>query len=182
VNRVPEHDLCSGIRMGDHAAPRLAGFDYVGLYRYSLTICTYRRVPWFTEGSIVVPARTQLLHIMQKYRFDVIAYCFMPDHAHVLLEAQAASCALKPPVQRWKQVTGFAHRREHEPRLWQTGYYDHVLRDDADVLAAAAYIVANPIRGGLAQSILNYPHVGSTRYSMVELAEAIQVRRCTRNG
>jgi len=66
--------------------------------------------------------------------------------------------------------------------LWQTGYYDHILRDEADVLSAAAYIVANPIRARLAQSIFDYPYLGSDRYTLEQLAEAIQMGRCHWNG
>ena len=35
--------------------------------------------------------------------------------------------------------------------------YDHALRADEDVLAAARYIVANPLRAGLVGSIRDYP-------------------------
>ena len=168
--------------MGHHAAPRLAAFDSVGLHRYSLTFCTLGRLPWFEEPSNVQHGRTLLMSIMGKHRFSVPAYCFMPDHAHVLLSAEAESCALVPAVHCWKQATGYAHKRAHSRRLWQTGFYDHVLRADADALATAAYIVGNPVRAGLAKSVLEYPHCGSSLYSLSALADAIQSGRCRKHG
>jgi REP element-mobilizing transposase RayT len=168
--------------MGYHAAPRLHGFDYVGLHRYSITCCTFKRRPWFSEESVVEPVRAQLLAIMSDHTFGIIAYCFMPDHVHALLDAKAERCARKPAMQRWKQACGYAHKRGHGVPLWQTGYYDRIIREDADVLAAAAYIVANPLRAGLVTSVLDYPYSGSDRFGMQELAEAIQVGRCRRDG
>jgi len=123
-----------------------------------------------------------LLQVMQEHHFAVTVYCFMEDHLHVLLEAQSAMSALKPAMNQWKQAAGFAHRQAYGARLWQAGYYDHILRDDADVLAAAAYIVANPLRAGIVTSVLDYPYCGSSKYSMKELAEAIQLGRCRRYG
>jgi putative transposase len=106
----------------------------------------------------------------------------MQDHVHLLVEAHAEDSALKPAMQMWKQICGYEHRRTHALPLWQTGYYDRILRDDADVLAAAAYIVANPLRGGLAESILEYPYCGSDRFTLEQLAEAVQMGHCRRDG
>src|SRR5687767_5946105 len=118
--------------MGHHAAPRLARFDYVGLHRYSVTCCTFKRHRWFAEPRIVDAVRSQLLRIMEEGDFGITAYCFMEDHVHALLEAKAEASALKPAMNRWKQACGYAHRREHDVPLWQTGYYDRILRDEAD--------------------------------------------------
>jgi putative transposase len=168
--------------MGYHPAPRLGAFEYVGMHRYSVTCCTFKRRPWFMDPSIVGDVLSRLLRIMEEQEFEVTAYCFMKDHVHVLLEAQSDASALRPAMKRWKQACGFAHRHLHHVPLWQAGYYEHVLRDEADVLAAAAYITANPLRAGLTKSILDYPYCGSSRYSLEQLAVAIQSGRCRRHG
>jgi putative transposase len=43
-------------------------------------------------------------------------------------------------------------------RIWQTGFHDHALRADEDVVRVARYIVANPLRAGLVSSPGEYPH------------------------
>jgi putative transposase len=150
--------------------------------RYSITCCTFRRIKWFANEAVIEGARSQLLRTMAEKRFAVTAYCFMEDHVHLLLEGQTDDSALRAAVQRWKQASGYAHRRAYTVPLWQTGYYDHILRDDADVLAAAAYIVANPLRAKLVRSILDYPYIGSDTFTLEQLAEAIQMRRCALHG
>ena len=41
--------------------------------------------------------------------------------------------------------------------VWQKGYYDHALRDEENLAAVARYIVANPLRAGLARNVADYP-------------------------
>ena len=41
--------------------------------------------------------------------------------------------------------------------VWQRGFHDHALRRDEDVIQAARYIVANPLRAGLVSRVGDYP-------------------------
>ena len=43
-------------------------------------------------------------------------------------------------------------------RIWQRGFHDHALRAEEDIIDAARYIVANPLRAGLCQKIGDYPY------------------------
>ena len=62
----------------------LKGFSYVGLHRYSLTFCTDGRRRLFTDAAAVDLVVQQLLRAANEQKFAVIAYCFMPDHLHLL--------------------------------------------------------------------------------------------------
>jgi putative transposase len=95
-----------------------------------------------------------------EFEFDVLAYCVMPDHAHLLVQGLTTSAALRPLVGTIKQRSGYAFGRQTGRRLWQKGYYERTLRDDEDLLCVARYIEANPVRAGLVPSIGLWPHVG----------------------
>jgi REP element-mobilizing transposase RayT len=43
-------------------------------------------------------------------------------------------------------VTTEARRCGLEKAVWQRGYYEHVIRDEAELRRARDYIVSNPIR------------------------------------
>jgi hypothetical protein len=75
----------------------------------------------------------------------------------------------------FKQQSAFAHMRNRGGRLWQEGYFDHVVRQDEDLVGIAAYIIANPIRAGLCRESSEYPYSGSDRYTIEQLREAVQV-------
>lgn len=100
----------------------------------------------------------------------------MPDHAHVLVAAQESQGEPLTAFLRWKQWTGYEWRTQTGNRLWQEGYWDYVLRQDEQSLAVAAYIVNNPVRAGLVPSVVDYPHSGSSQYTLTELAAAAQMR------
>jgi putative transposase len=97
-----------------------------------------------------------------KNGFEVVAYCFMPDHLHLLVRA-AENTDLVAFVRLFKQLSGYAYRRltGDSEVLWQTSYHDHVLRQQEDLYAAARYIWGNPVRAGLVESAEKYPYSGS---------------------
>jgi putative transposase len=107
-------------------------------------------------------ARWHLLRAAHAHQFALHAYCFMPDHVHVLACGATLNSSLRPFVASWKQSTGYCFAGERTgSRLWQPGYFERVLREDEPDEIVARYIVENPIRGGLAAFIGDYPYVWS---------------------
>ncbi len=45
------------------------------------------------------------------------------------------------------------------PPIWQDGFHDHGLRDEENYRARIRYVLQNPIRAGLADSIESYPYL-----------------------
>ena len=70
-----------------------------------------------------------------------------------------------------KERSGRAYRKRYGDRLWQEGYFERVLRDDADARTYAAYIVSNPVRAGLVTKSADYEHVGATEWTLDELTD-----------
>ncbi len=115
--------------------------------------------------------RDQLLRTASDEHFAVITYCFMPDHLHLLVEGLEDDADLRRFAKMLKQWTTVAYRRSRRGRLWQEGYYEHVLRDDESTLDVARYVLANPVRGGLVREPKDYPFSGSGVYSIEEILE-----------
>jgi len=153
---------------------RLPEFQYLGLNTYFLTICTDRRHRAFDDIAFGQWAVSQLLQQSVARRFAVVAYCLMPDHAHLLLQGQTDNADLKSMVLSWNTLTGHRWRQRASGRLWQRGYYDHVLRDGEGHLAVARYILMNPVRAGLVASAEDYPLSGSSEYPVREILAAAQ--------
>jgi len=168
--------------MGVHAAQRLDGFSYVGEHEYSLTLCTWARRRWFVEAACVDRVRTALLQFSSSERFDITAYCFMPDHVHALVTGTSATSDLQQFARRWKQDTGFAHSKIAKARLWQGGFYDHVLRADEDRQEVIRYLLNNPIRAKLVSDLRDYPFWGSGVCTREQLIEELFDRRARRGG
>jgi REP element-mobilizing transposase RayT len=129
-------------------APRLPGFNYVGAYGYFVTINSHQRQSVFS-GAPGVECIDTLVKTAEDAGFDLMAYCLMPDHLHLLCTGRTEGAQLGPFVKLFKQVTGFQYKKATGRQLWQRGYYDHVLRSDEDAHDIAAYIWYNPVRAGL---------------------------------
>jgi putative transposase len=138
---------------------RLDHFSYEGYQRYFVTACAAFKRPLFASESVASGLIEQLLTNACRFEFVVVAYCVMPDHLHVLVEATSDRSDLLSFVKRFKQVTGFAYRRQTSEPLWQPGYHERVLRND-EATDVIRYILENPIRAGLAAKFGEYPHAG----------------------
>src|SRR5262245_56204535 len=152
---------------------RLDGVNYVGRYRYFLTFCARARLPVFRDAHVVEQTLTQFRRTSTFERFAILAYCVMPDHAHLLVEGLCADSDFKRFAKMAKQRSGSAYARSQGARLWQEGYYERVLRDDDDARALAKYIVNNPVRAGLVEAPDDYPFIGSDVWSLSKLIESV---------
>jgi REP element-mobilizing transposase RayT len=137
---------------------RLPRFNYVGRARYFLTFCTYQRQKIFIDSDVVARTLEQFRRTATLEKFAILAYCIMPDHAHLLVEGTAATSDLRRFVKMAKQRSGGVHRRRSGTRLWQEGYYERLLRDRDDTRSITPYIANNPIRAGFPD---DYPYVGN---------------------
>lgn len=96
----------------------------------------------------------------------------MPDHLHALVEAKAERSNFEALMKRFKQMTGFAYKKQTRQALWQPGYHERILRDDEASEAVARYILENPIRAGLSKELGEYPYAWSDVYDLEALLTA----------
>ena len=153
---------------------RLRHFDYRGFHRYSLCFCTIQRQRLFTTEPVVDLVLQQFLRAGTEQRVALIAYCFMPDHVHLLAVGTSEVADGKRYIALAKQYSGFYYKKAHHNRLWQRYPHERVLRDDEATLAVARYIIENPVRAGLVSDPRDYPFLGSFVYTLDEILDAVQ--------
>jgi putative transposase len=129
-------------------------------------LTTYRRkLPhWRMDGSLYFVtwrlAKTQPpLHPEERtlvaeairhfdgHRYQLLAYAVMDDHVHVLV-CPLADHPLEQTLHSWKSFTSKRLRRLHErpSPVWQDEYFDRIVRDEADLIQKAEYILGNPVK------------------------------------
>ena len=83
-------------------------------------------------------------------RYDLAAWCVMPNHVHVVFKP-APGYELSDIVHSWKSFTAKEANRilKRQGTFWQTEPYDHLIRDESDFLHAVTYVLENPVRAGL---------------------------------
>lgn len=142
---------------------RLEDYDYSQNGAYFVTICTKDRAPVFGHlvggglraaphvtltslGTAVEQAIRTIPEINPGVECKV--YCIMPAHVHlmVILTGRHRGRPLPEIIKRFKSYTDHLYREKTGTSLWQRGYYEHVIRNQADFDAAAEYIQTNPTR------------------------------------
>ena len=149
--------------------PRLQYFEYIGIYTYFLTILTSGRQNYFKEPSTAEPLIRLLREISEKEYFSVIAYCFMPDHLHLLVTGLEEQSNLQNFVKLFKQKSGFWFKQRTHQNLWHLSYYDHILRKVEAIKDVAMYILNNPVRKGIVTDFKEYRFSGSFTMNIHDL-------------
>ena len=133
----------------------------------SVTICTQRNLPVFGNGEFGKACVQILLEYSSKKGIPVFAYCFMPDHVHLLLSA-GKSCSIPSFIGGFKSLcAGVGWTRFNlEKSFWQKRYYDHFLRKEEDVGVVIRYVLDNPVRKSLVEDWRDYPLSGTLVYEL----------------
>lgn len=150
--------------------PYCPTFAYRGRYRYLLTFVAFDRSKVFSSAAAVALVLEQFLRAAEEQQFEILVYCFMPDHVHLVVGGLTDDADLKAFVRLAKQYSGYRYPRTHgRERLWQKGFNDHIVRDDVDLLDRVRYVVNNPVAAGLVKRPQDYRFIGSQRESTEEL-------------
>ncbi|WP_188558777.1 transposase [Hymenobacter glacieicola] len=155
------------------ASTRWRGYDYSQNGVYFITICTQNRHHYFGqiqegvlpgEEAVLLPTQVGLVAlecwkaIPQHFPFAVPdVFVVMPDHIHGIIffhrptTASPSQNTFGPQSQNLASVVrGFKvgvkswATRNQWPFAWQAGYFDRVIRNEAELEKARRYIANNP--------------------------------------
>ena len=151
-------------RLPQRKHPRLDNYDYSTPGAYFVTICTQNRRCLLSHivGHMTAPAEvvhttygtiaTEQLFLLEK-RFPnlkIDRYVIMPNHIHAILilddvEEDRPRPAVTDIICAYKSLTTRACKKAHPiEKLFQTSFYEHVIRTQEDYDGIAEYIVNNP--------------------------------------
>ena len=120
---------------------------------YLITAVTQNRTPLFHDVQKARCVVMCMREAQQRGLAETLAYVLMPDHLHWLMSLGEVR-NLSTAVGGVKSMS--AHRVGC--RLWQSGFHDHAVRREEDLVKLARYVVANPLRAGLVRKLGDYPH------------------------
>lgn len=140
-------------------------------HSYYLTACTRlrRRIlgdPSVAESLIRLYARER-----DQCRIKLHGYVVMADHYHVLLtllrDASVSAVVRAVHSLLARECRGcdpgvLGRRQAPAPPnltagIWQSRFYDHVIRSESELWEKLGYLHGNPIRAGLVKAAVEYP-------------------------
>ena len=154
-------------------AQRLQGYDYTLAGAYYVTICTQEHQRLFGQivgnemclndaGRMIERWWDELHHAFPSVELDIAVV--MPNHLHGIVviynELENGECTAThdgivslPDVMQWyKTMTTNEYIRcvktagwsPFAGKVWHRSYYDHIIRDEDDLLRIRTYITNNP--------------------------------------
>jgi REP element-mobilizing transposase RayT len=175
-DRTPRGAVGATFRLPEDAAPphqlpvrkriRLDRETYDGQRAYSITVNKQDRHRAFVNATVARDALHALRDAQTRHDMRVLAYCLMPDHAHFLLLGGPGTNPIDF-MKRFKQLSGFGYKQATGRKLWQKGYYDHIVRFEEGLEDVALYIFGNPVRAGLVDSFASYEFSGGEYFEQM---------------
>ena len=146
-------------------ATRLKNYDYSQNGYYFVTICTHDKKCILSNvvGQGLAPAEVQLseygkianaeiLNLKIRYQnIKIDKYVIMPNHIHAIIIIQNNTAGASPcPTLSdiictfTSVVTRRCHNINLTLKIWQTSFYDHIIRGENDYQKIKNYIETNP--------------------------------------
>lgn len=133
------------------------------------TLATHDRQPLLTHPDAIHALREAMREVCDTRSFEIVACVIMPDHLHAVWTLPADDADYST---RWgciKRHVGkkIGHlvsaplresmRRRGESGVWQRRFWEHRIRDEADLHRHVDYIHFNPVKHGHVGRVSEWP-------------------------
>jgi putative transposase len=114
--------------------------------------------------------------VKQRHPFEIHAWIVLPDHLHCVIELPENDADFSL---RWRLIKmGFSkslprgehlsevRRKRSERGIWQRRFWEHLIRNEEDYQAHMDYVHINPVKHGIVDTVVEWPH--STFHRLVK--------------
>jgi REP element-mobilizing transposase RayT len=111
-----------------------------------------------TENKAIAQIMTNAIEFLNKKDYQIIAYCIMPNHVHLIIFKLK-----KPLFQIMKVLKGFSASEinkvlNRKGTFWHSESYDNVIRSRNELHNKIMYTLNNPVRAGLVNHYKDWPY------------------------
>ena len=118
---------------------------------------------WLRQPEIAGIVK-EALHYRDGIAYDLLAYCIMPNHVHLVVELVGRNDipTYRPLFRILQSLKRHTARTcndllKRRGAFWQDESYDHVIRDGNELERTIWYVLNNPVQAGLVQSCEQWP-------------------------
>jgi putative transposase len=139
---------------------------------FFFTLVSFHRRPILCEEAIRAALRQAIRAVRSQHPFSIDALVLLPDHLHCIWTLPDGESDYSTRWSRIKRdVSRECHQAFHDSRLltpsarkrrevtiWQRRFWEHRIRNDADLERHVDYIHYNPVRHGYAAHASDWPY------------------------
>src|SRR5260370_1269781 len=104
----------------------------------------------YMRDSRIAKIVADTLKHFHRQRYDLIAWCVMPNHVHVIFSPLGEE-TLETTLHAWKSYS--AHEANNllgrTGHFWQREYFDHIVRNEGSLYKMIPYVEEHPQQAGL---------------------------------
>jgi len=152
--------------MSDYRRARIPGGTYF------FTVVTHKRQPLLTDPRCQKILADVIREVQLAHPFTMDAWVYLPDHWHCVWTLPECDtdyskrwglikAKFSQQAKSFLQKEGFcpeARSRKREMAIWQRRFWEHVIRDDADLRTHLDYMHYNPVKHGFVERVRDWPH------------------------
>lgn len=126
---------------------------------YFVTMVTWQRQP-LLANPVVLEAFVERTTRQADIGIAVGRFVIMPDHIHLFVGISPGQ-TLGETVKHIKQsITKALRHTKPDLRVWQPGFFDHLLRNGESYRAKWSYVQDNPVRARVCTDANEWPYQG----------------------
>jgi len=139
---------------------------------YFFTVVTYHRQPFLTDSRSQNILADVIREVQLAYPFTMDAWVYLPEHCHCIWTLPTGDydyskrwglikAGFSRQAKPFLEKEGFcpeARSRNREMDIWQKRFWEHVIRDEADLQNHLNCIHYNPVKHGLVERVQDWPH------------------------
>lgn len=155
-----------GINMSEYRRANTKGGTYF------FTVVTHRRQKILLDDHVRHALREGIEKTRIAFPFQINAWVLLPDHLHCIWTLPEGDADF---AKRWGMIKrhvsqSCAHLvkgdeqpassklKRNESNFWQRRYWEHKIRDEADLARHLDYIHWNPLKHGLVDTVQHWPY------------------------
>jgi putative transposase len=111
------------------------------------------RAPIFLDGIDYAEFERQLLELSGAYAWTLHAYCLLPNHYHLIVEATQDELSAGMHKLNGRYAQRFNRRYDRVGHVFQNRFSSYVIESEEHFARALAYVRANPVEAGLCERV-----------------------------
>ena len=102
----------------------------------------------------------EIIHWHEKIYYDLICYCIMPNHIHLVFTIISKEKSLSEIMKMIKGTSSVMINKylNRTGSLWQAESFDRLIRDDTEMYNIVKYVLLNPVKANLVSDWKNWEH------------------------